>query len=264
MNVKEKLLVTLDGGVKRITFNNPARRNAVDFEMFDAFAEAIRESATDASRVIVITGAGEAFCSGLDLTAMGMNELAGLDIAARVREIINPPILQMRALRKPVVARVHGPAVGIGFSYVLASDVRVASHEATFSQSFVRIGLMPDGGSTHFLPALVGYPKAFELMATGQTLNADEAQRLGLVNRVVPRDELDSTVEDIVSRLASAPQPALARIKAALSRAEHERLAAALDFEAEGQGDCFRSPDFLEGVTAFMQKRAPQFGKGKA
>src|SRR5437764_8961889 len=112
-NEKEKLLVTLDDGVKRITFNNPARRNAVDFEMFDAFAEAIRESATDASRVVVITGAGEAFCSGLDLTAMGLSELASLDIAAKVREIINPPILQMRALRKPFVARVHGPAVGV-------------------------------------------------------------------------------------------------------------------------------------------------------
>ncbi|PYT03626.1 MAG: hypothetical protein DMF65_03865 [Acidobacteria bacterium] len=263
MNKNEKLLVTLDDGVKRITFNNPARRNAVDFEMFNAFAEAIRESATDASRVVVITGAGEAFCSGLDLAAIGPNELAGLDIAARVREIINPPILQMRALHKPFVARVHGPAVGVGFSYVLASDVRVASREATFSQSFVRIGLMPDGGSTHFLPALVGYPKAFELMATGRTLDADEALRHGLVNSVVPRDELDSTVEDIVSRLAAAPEPALARIKAALSSAEHERLADALDFEAEGQGDCFRSSDFLEGVTAFMQKRAPQFGKGK-
>src|SRR5437868_14247170 len=101
-NKNEKLLVTLDDGVKRITFNNPARRNAVDFEMFDAFAEAIKESATDESRVVVITGAGEAFCSGLDLAAIGPNELAGLDIASKVREIINPPIPEMRAARKPL------------------------------------------------------------------------------------------------------------------------------------------------------------------
>src|SRR2546421_2700151 len=100
MNKNEKLLVTLDGGVKRITFNNPARRNAVDFEMFDAFAEAIRESATHASRVVVITGAGEAFCSGLDLTAMGLNELAGLHIPARVRRIIKHPVLPTRARRQ--------------------------------------------------------------------------------------------------------------------------------------------------------------------
>jgi 2-(1,2-epoxy-1,2-dihydrophenyl)acetyl-CoA isomerase len=260
----EKLLVTLDErGVKRITFNNPARRNAVDFEAFAAFADAIRETATDSSRVVVIAGAGEAFCSGLDLAGVGLKELAALDLAAKIRELINPPILQMRSIGKPFVARVRGPAAGIGFSYVLASDVRVASEDATFSQSFVRVGLMPDGGSTHFLPALVGHPRAFELMATGATLSAEEAFRLGLVNRVVPAGELDAAVEEVVSRLAAAPQPSLAHIKAALSRAERESLAAALDFEAEGQAECFRSPDFREGVAAFAQKRAPAFGKSR-
>ncbi|HEX8354784.1 MAG TPA: enoyl-CoA hydratase-related protein [Pyrinomonadaceae bacterium] len=263
MNNSDKLLVALDGGVKRITFNNPSRRNAVDFEMFEAFAEAVRESMTDDSRVVVITGAGEAFCSGLDLGSISPAELASMDVAERVRELINPPVLRLRALRKPVVARVHGPAVGIGFSYVLASDFVVASNEATFSQSFVRVGLMPDGGSTYLLPAVVGRAKAFELMATGVSLSAEEALRLGVVGRVVSRAELDGAVEELVAGLAAAPQPALARIKAALSRGEQERLAAALDFEAEGQADCFRSPDFLEGVTAFMQKRAPRFGKGK-
>jgi 2-(1,2-epoxy-1,2-dihydrophenyl)acetyl-CoA isomerase len=263
MKTNDKLLVTLEGGVKRITFNRPERRNALDFEMFEAFAEAISESARDASRVVVITGAGEAFCSGLDLSALSAGELARLDVAAKVRELINPPVLQMRALRKPVVARVHGPAVGIGFSYVLASDAVVATSEATFSQSFVRVGLIPDGGSTYFLPARVGHAKAFELMATGANLTAEEALRLGLVSRVVPREELDKTVDELAARLAAAPQPALARIKAALSRAGQGRLAAALDFEAEGQAECFASSDFLEGVAAFMQKRAPVFGEGK-
>jgi 2-(1,2-epoxy-1,2-dihydrophenyl)acetyl-CoA isomerase len=261
MKGNDRVVVALEDGVKRITFNKPERRNAMDFEMFAAFAEAVRESATDASRVVVITGAGEAFCSGLDLAATGMKELASLDIAAKVRELINPPIVRMRALGKPFVARVHGPAAGIGFSYVLACDVRVASTEATFSQSFIRIGLMPDGGSTHFLSALVGYAKAFELMTTGATLSADEALRLGVVNRVVPREELDAAVDEIAARLARAPQPALSRIKAALSRAEQERLAAALDFEAEAQARCFASADFLEGAAAFAEKRAPVFGK---
>ena len=261
MNTNEKLLVTLEDGVKRITFNNPSRRNAIDFEMFDAFAEAVRESATDESRVLVITGAGDAFCSGLDLASMNLKDLAALDVGARLREIIHPPILEMRALSKPVVARVHGPAVGIGFSYALAADVRVASTDAVFSQSFVRIGLMPDGGSTHFMPALVGYAKAFELMATGATVSAEEALRLGLVNRVVAHAELDAAVDELTARLAAAPQPSLARIKAALNRDARAQLAAALDFEAEGQAECFRSPDFQEGITAFMQKRAPQFGK---
>ncbi len=263
MNKNEKLLVTLEAGVKRITFNNPARRNAVDFGMFDAFAEAVAETARDESRVLVITGTGEAFCSGLDLGSISPAELAAMDVAAKVREVINPPVLKLRALRKPVVARVHGPAAGIGFSYVLAADVVVASDEATFSQSFVRVGLMPDGGSTHFLPRLVGYAKAFELMTTGAQLSAEEALRLGLVNRVLPLGQLDAAVDELARRLAAGPRPALARIKAALARAEQESLMAALDFEAEGQADCFRSPDFAEGVAAFLQKRPPQFGKGK-
>lgn len=262
MNKNEKLLVALEGGVKRITFNNPARRNAIDFGMFEAFAEAVEESARDASRVLLITGAGEAFCAGLDLGSISPAELAALDVAAKIRELINPPVLRLRALRKPVVARVHGPAAGIGFSYALAADVCVASAEATFSQSFVRVGLMPDGGSTYLLTALVGRAKAFELMATGVVLSAEEALRLGLVSRVVPRAELDAAVEGLVAGLAAAPQPSLARIKGALARQEQERLAAALDYEAEGQADCFASADFQEGVAAFMQKRAPRFGKG--
>lgn len=260
----EKLQVTLDAGVKRITFNNPARRNAIDFQMFEAFAVAVEEAARDESRVLVIGGAGEAFCSGLDLGSISPAELATMDIAARVRELINPPVLGLRTLPKPVVARVHGPAAGIGFSYVLAADVVVASEEATFSQSFVRVGLMPDGGATHLLPALVGRAKAFELMATGDTLSAQDAQRLGLVSRVVPRAELDAVVDELATRLAAAPQPSLARIKAALNLSEQQALAAALDFEAEGQAACFRSADFVEGVTSFMQKRPPQFGKGRA
>ena len=262
--MNDKLQVTLDGGVKRITFNNPARRNAIDFGMFEAFAAAVEESATDASRVIVITGAGDAFCSGLDLGSISPAELASMDLAASVRELINPPVRRMRELGKPFVARVAGPAAGIGFSYVLASDFVVASEDATFSQSFVRVGLMPDGGATHLLPALVGRAKAFELMATGDTLSARDAERLGLVGRVVPRADLDAVVDELAARLAAAPQPSLANIKAALNLSEQQALAASLDFEAEGQARCFASADFLEGATAFMQKRAPQFGKGRA
>jgi 2-(1,2-epoxy-1,2-dihydrophenyl)acetyl-CoA isomerase len=261
MNQDDKLSVTLERGIKRITFNRPERRNAVDFEMFEAFAGAVKESATDGTRVVVITGAGDAFCSGLDLSSIAAEDISKLDVAAAVRELINPPILLMRSLSVPFIARVHGPVSGIGFSYVLASDVRVGSTDATFSQTFIRIGLMPDGGSTYFLPRLVGRTKAFELMASGAILPAEEAVRLGILNRAVPFDKLDVVVNGLAGQLADAPRPALARVKTALSRTEQAELAAALDFEAEGQADCFRSADFREGVAAFLQKRPPVFGK---
>ncbi|MGB8509380.1 MAG: enoyl-CoA hydratase-related protein [Pyrinomonadaceae bacterium] len=260
MNASAKILVSLDEGIKRITFNRPERRNAIDFEMFAQFADAVRESVEDESRVVVITGAGDSFCAGLDLSAINPREFASLDVAAKVRELINPPILDLRAMSKPVVCRVHGPAVGIGFSYALASDICVASEESSFSQSFVRIGLMPDGGSTYFLPRLVGPRRAFELMATGEQIGAREAQRLGIVSRVVASAELDGVVNELAASLARGPQPSLAKIKASLGAREAADLAAALDFEAEGQAACFRSPDFVEGVTAFMQKRPPLFG----
>ncbi len=262
MSKQEKLLVTLDDhGVKRITFNRPERRNAIDFEMFALFADAIAQAATDESRVVVITGAGDSFSAGLDLASISPDDLATLDVAAQVRELINPPILQMRRMGKPIIARVHGPAVGIGFSYALASDICVASEESAFSQSFVRVGLMPDGGSTYFLPRLVGTRRAFELMTTGAQISAREALQLGLVNRVVVAGELDAVVNELAANLAHAPQPSLSRIKAALNARETADLSAALEYEAEGQAACLRSPDFLEGVTAFMQKRKPSFGR---
>lgn len=262
--MNEKLLVTLEDGVKRITFNRPERRNALDFETFGRLADALRQSADDESRVVVLSGAGEAFCSGLDLSSINLSEMAGLDVAKLVRELINPAVLAMRALSKPVIARVHGAVAGIGLSYVLASDVCVASEASFFSLSFVRIGLMPDGGSTFFLPRLVGRQRAFEIMATGEQFGADEALRLGLVNRVVPQAELDRSVNELAERFARAPRPALARIKEALERSASTDLAGALDFEAEGQHECFLSPDFREGVSAFLEKRKPEFGKAKA
>jgi enoyl-CoA hydratase/carnithine racemase len=230
--------------------------------MFERFAAAVDEASSDGTRVMIITGAGEAFCSGLDLASIGPEELAALDVASKLRGVIHPPIRALRTLPVPVITRIHGPAVGIGFSYVLASDIRIASESAQFSQSFVRIGLMPDGGSTFFLPRLVGYARAFELMTTGAPITAQQALALGVVNRVVSVEALDRTVDDLALRLAASPQPSVARIKAALVQSEADALDAALEMETQGQTDCFGSSDFVEGMTAFKEKRTPVFGKG--
>jgi len=254
--VSDRLLVSLEAGVKRVTFNNPARRNSVDFETMRRFTEAIKESFEDETRVIVITGAGDSFCAGADLQA-GLS--GARDVTTDLREVINPGVMAMRGLPKPVIARVHGHAAGIGCNYALAADIIVASDQAFFSQAFIKIGLMPDGGGTYFLPRLVGYNKAFELMALGDPVSAQQAFEMGMLNRVVAASELDATVDAMADRLASAPAIALAKIKAGLANGLQSDLASALEFEAAGQGECFRSADFKEGVAAFLQKRKAVF-----
>jgi 2-(1,2-epoxy-1,2-dihydrophenyl)acetyl-CoA isomerase len=254
--VSDRLLVSLEAGVKRVTFNNPARRNSIDFETMQRFTGAIKESFEDETRVIVITGAGDSFCAGADLQA-GLS--GARDVTTDLREVINPGVLAMRSLPKPIIARVHGHAAGIGCNYALAADIIVASDQAFFSQAFIKIGLMPDGGGTYFLPRLVGYNKAFELMALGDSIPAQQAFEMGMINRVVAASELDATVDAMADRLASAPAIALAKIKAGLANGLQSDLASALEFEAAGQGECFRSADFTEGVAAFLQKRKAVF-----
>jgi 2-(1,2-epoxy-1,2-dihydrophenyl)acetyl-CoA isomerase len=256
----EKLLVTLEDGIKRITINRPERRNSVDHETIERLRDAVRHSEGDGTRVVILTGAGDSFCAGADLAATSATDIANYDVTRAIRENVNPTILAMRSLPVPVIARVHGHAVGVGHNYALACDMIIASEQALFGQVFVKIGLMPDGGSTYILQRLVGYHKAFELMATGEIIGAEEALRLGLVNRVVPFAELDATIDSIAQRLASAPQVALAKIKAALNHSAQTDLASALDFEAVNQDACFHSPDFMEGVMAFVQKRKAVFG----
>jgi len=256
--VSGRLLVSLEAGVKRITFNNPARRNSIDFDTIRVFADAIKRSAEDETRVVIITGAGESFCAGADLQALN-SDGGGPDVTADLREGVNPGVLAMRNLPKPIIARVHGHAAGVGCNYALAADIIIASDQAFFGQVFIKIGLMPDGGGTYFLPRLVGYNRAFELMALGDPIPARQAFEMGMINRVVPAAELDATVNALAERLAGAPAVALAKIKAGLISGMQSDLSAALEFEAVNQGDCFRSADFREGVAAFLQKRKAVF-----
>lgn len=256
MSASDKLIVSLENGIKRITINRPERRNALDGETMIRLREEIQRSAEDESRVVILTGAGDSFSAGADLQAVGQREV---DVTTSLRERTNPTILAMRRLPKPIIARIHGHAVGVGCNYALACDILIASDQAKFGQVFIKIGLMPDGGSTYFLPRVVGYAKAFELMATGDIFSAQDALALGLVNRVVPFEELDKTVNAMAERLAASPPIALAKIKEGLANGERSDLAGALEFEAVNQGDCFSSDDFKEGVAAFLEKRKANF-----
>jgi enoyl-CoA hydratase/carnithine racemase len=259
MTSNDKLLVTLEDGVKRITINRPERRNSVDTETVELLQQAIQQSAEDHSKVVILTGAGDSFCAGADLQATSQRDIKSVDVTAALREHTNPTILAMRNLPKPIIARVHGHAVGVGCNYALASDIIIASEQAKFGQVFVKIGLMPDGGSTFFLPRAVGYARAFELMATGDIISAHDAFGLGLINRVVAFDELDTTVNAMAARLSSAAPIALQKIKQGLNHGLVSDLASALEFEAVNQGACFQSDDFLEGVKAFLEKRKASF-----
>jgi 2-(1,2-epoxy-1,2-dihydrophenyl)acetyl-CoA isomerase len=260
--MSDKLLVTLDSGIKRIVINRPERRNSVDQETTELLHEEIERSARDSSKVIILTGAGDSFCAGADLQATSERDISRIDVTGALRKQTNPTILAMRSLPKPIIARVHGHAVGVGCNYALACDIIVASEQAKFGQVFVKIGLMPDGGSTFFLPRLVGYHRAFELMTTGDILSAQEAQALGLINRVVNWEELDTTVNALAARLCASAPIALAKIKEGLNYGERSDLESSLEFEAVNQHHCFHSQDFAEGVKAFLEKRKPQF-KGK-
>lgn len=260
---RENLIVSFENGIKRVTFNRPQRRNSVNAEIMPQMLAAFKDSATDGTRVVVLTGAGDSFCAGADLNATNERDIANFNITDALREGVNPIILAMRNLPAPIIARVHGHAVGVGFNYALACDLIIASEQALFGQVFVKIGLMPDGGSTNFLPRLVGYHKAFELAALGDIIKADEALRLGIINKVVPFEELDKTIDETARRFLQLPQVALEKIKAGLNFGMNADLSAALDFEAVNQDACYHSPDFNEGVTAFLEKRKPVFNAVK-
>ena len=256
MPEEARLQVSLQDGVKRITFNAPERRNAVDRATSERLLEVVQETARDESKVVILTGAADAFCAGADLSTA---KPGGGDVTDFLRRVVNPTILALREMPKPVIARVHGHAVGVGCNYALAADIRIATPEARFGQVFSKIGLIPDGGSTYFLPRMIGYPKAFEWMVTGAIIDAQQASEFGLVNCVLPVKELDQVVDDWCVRLRTGPALAFAGIKRALTFGESHTLAEALDFEAVTQQKCYQSQDFREGVAAFREKRKAVF-----
>ena len=250
-------------GIATITLNRPEVFNAFDdplsYELQDALKQVGRNAAV---RAVVLTGAGRAFCSGQDLKAA--REAAAAEGKPRsfydsLHQRYNPIIRAMRALPKPIIGRINGVAAGAGCSLALACDALVASTEASLIEVFINIGLVPDSGSSWFLPRLVGTLKAFELCSLGTKVPADEALRLGLVNQVVPPEQLDEATYALAARYAAAPTRSIGLLKQMLNTAGAATLDEMLDYEAHCQQIAGESADYAEGVKAFSEKRKPVF-----
>lgn len=245
-------------GVATITLNRPDVYNALNDEITYELQDALKAVAKDEKvRVVVLTGEGKAFCSGQDLkAASGQQKRSFLE---SLHKRYNPIIRAMRNLPKPIVCRLNGVAAGAGCSIALACDVIVATEEAQLIEIFINIGLVPDSGSSFFLPRTVGMNKAFELCSMGNRLKATEAASIGLINKAVPVTELDATVKGYTDYYAKAPTKSIGLIKKMLNKAQTSSLDEMLDYEAYCQEIAGTSHDYKEGVQAFLEKRKPEF-----
>jgi len=247
-------------GVAWVILNRPDALNAWTPQLGEELTQALDDVAADPEvRAIVLTGAGRAFSSGADLRAGMQTSNGSPDVGTPLREIYNPLILRVRTLRKPVIAAVNGPAVGIGCSLALAADLIVAAGSAYFLMAFVNIGLGLDGGASQSLVARVGHARAFQIAYLGERLAADTALNWGLVNEVVPDDELEATVTALAGRLAAGPPGSYAAIKRTINDRAYAGFAEVLELEAVVQQERAESKDFAEGVLAFLQKRPAKF-----
>lgn len=252
------LLYQMDGDILTVTINRPHRLNALNIEAVRELIQAMdRANADPGVRVVVITGAGGAFCAGADLKdAPEMTPAVAYDTVVLYLDLIRA----MRGVQKPVVARINGVAIGGGCCVAMASDIRIASQEAQFMLAFINIGISAaDMGATYLLPRVVGLGRAAEILMMGETLTAAQAERIGLVNRVVPSQELDSAVRNVCARLASRPAMGLAFTKRALYTGLDKGWDEELEFETLAQVRCILSEDYEEGRRAFLERREPRF-----
>jgi len=257
----QNVLTDASGGVGTVTLNRPDKLNAFAGRMRQEIAEAVRQLAEDpAVRVLVITGAGRAFCAGADIGYMReLTEQRNTTAFAELVEAGRHVVTTIRLTPKPVIASVNGAAAGGGANLALACDLRIASDRASIGQTFNRIGLHPDWGGTYFLPRLVGPSKALELVFGAEMIDAAEAHRIGLFNRLVPHDRLAAETRALADTLAAKPPVALALAKEAMYASLDRTLTQALDVELRNQLTCFASDDAREGLKAFLDKRSPVF-----
>ncbi len=247
--------------VTTLTLNRPERLNALNSELGQALVHSLVRIAKDVSvRAIIVTGAGRGFCAGGDIEVLRRSrEREDVTEVENLLKLGKQIVLAIATMPKPVIAAVNGPAAGAGANLALACTARIASEEATFTQSFAKIGLFPDFGGTYFLPRLIGPSLASELFLSAETVGAAEALKIGMVSHVVAPDRLETEALLFAARLAAAP-PLVARgVKQTISLEDRDKLERALDEEIRWQITCFRSQDCLEGLRAFLEKRPARF-----
>ena len=249
-------------GIATITLNRPERLNAITFDVYHELTDFLTKLRDEEDvRVVIITGAGRAFCSGGDVRDI-IGALQGRDAEGLLEftRLTCDLIRNMRALPKPIIASLNGITAGAGACIALAADIRIAAEEAKIAFVFVKVGLAgTDMGATYLLPRVVGLAKATELLMTGDFIEAPEAERIGLYNRVVPRAELESATRQFAEKLANGPALGVAKTKEMLNRELHMSFESALEAEAVAQALCMQTPDFKEAHAAFLEKRPAKF-----
>jgi 2-(1,2-epoxy-1,2-dihydrophenyl)acetyl-CoA isomerase len=258
--VYETIFFEKAGGVANIALNRPKKLNAFDGTMHDELHAALDEVAEDDEiRCIVVRGEGRGFSAGADLAQIVSEADGDPDLGEYLRETYSRLVKRTVGMEKPLIAALHGPVYGAGVGLALACDLRIAAENTKFSVAFIKIGLMPDAGVTFLLPRVVGLGRAMEMSMLGDAVDAEEAHRIGLVNRVVAEDSLSEEAQNLAERLAAMPTGALGKMKASLYASFETDLATALEREAEGQTFCGYTQDHKEGVTAFFEKREARF-----
>lgn len=250
----------LQSATLTISLNRPERANAFNFEMITGLRAALEQAASDAQvRCVVLTGAGSSFCAGHDITEMLAVQGQAISYQEHLRKTYNPLILQIRRLEKPVIAAINGPVAGAGLGVALACDMRVAAETALFTVGFTGIGLVPDSAVSLLLPGLIGLGRATEFTFTNLPINSVQALEWGLVNQVVPDDDLVSVVGELAAGLATGPTGAYGLTKRLFNRNMLPNLEEALELEGEMQEIASKGEEHIEGVNAFLEKRKPSF-----